>query len=147
MKKSYFYTLSLKPINVFFDIIADMIFQGVFMRFFLLFILFTLTLFGESTFITKQEYASSLYKNPRGIGCGHCHGENGEGKVIANYIHKKKKRSFIGPQINNVDFRRFYAALTRSKKGMPRYYLTQREIEALYFYLHQNDKKEEKHAH
>jgi mono/diheme cytochrome c family protein len=116
------------------------------MRFLLLFSFISSMLYAQSTFITKQEYASSLYKNPRGIGCGHCHGPNGEGKVIARYIHKKKPRAFVGPQINNVDFRNFYKALTQSKKGMPRYYLTQREIEALYFYLHQNDTKEDENA-
>jgi len=116
------------------------------MRFILLLFSCYFFLHAESNFITKQEYASQLYKNPRGIGCGHCHGANGEGKVIANYTHKNKKRSFIGPQINNVSFGDFYKALTKSKKGMPRYYLTQREIEALYFYLHQDDAQEEDDA-
>ena len=38
-------------------------------------------LFGGSSFITPLEYASQLYKNPRGIGCHLCHGDNGEGKT------------------------------------------------------------------
>jgi cytochrome c553 len=116
------------------------------MRLILALVTLIFTLYGQSNFITKQEYAAQLYKNPRGIGCGLCHGEHGEGKVIANYVHKKKKRSFVGPQINNVAFREFYKALTKSKKGMPRYYLTQGEIEALYFYLHQDDMTEENDA-
>jgi hypothetical protein len=123
--------------------IAEIIFEGLYMQrktgVFIFFLPFMLC--AESTFITKQEYASQLYKNPRGIGCEHCHGKSGQGKVIANYMHKNKKRSFVGPQINNVEFRAFYKALNESKKGMPRYYLTQKEIEALYFYLHQNDTK------
>jgi len=93
-----------------------------------------------------MEYASQLYKNPRGIGCQSCHGENGEGKVIANYIYKKKKKSFIGPQINNIDFSTFYKVLNKRKRGMPRYFLTIQEIKALYFYLHKNDKKKKKHV-
>jgi len=37
-----------------------------------------------------MEYASSLYKNPRGIGCQKCHGLKGEGKLIAKYIDTKR---------------------------------------------------------
>jgi hypothetical protein len=80
------------------------------MRYLLLFI-FPYFLFGDTSFITPLEYASQLYKNPRGIGCHHCHGENGEGKIVATYIHKKKKKSFEGPVINSLDFNTFYKAL------------------------------------
>ncbi len=103
-------------------------------------------LFATTSFITQREYASQLYKNPRGIACGRCHGNKGEGKLIANYIHKNKKKSFIGPRINNVTYAQFYKALNSRKRGMPHYYLTTKEIEALYFYLHQNDKKKVKDA-
>ena len=113
---------------------------------YILLLLTPLYLFASSSFITQSEYASQLYKNPRGIACGRCHGDYGEGKLIANYIHKNKKKSFVGPQINNVKYTEFYKALNSRKKGMPRYYLTQKEIEALYFYLHQNDKKKAKDA-
>jgi len=102
--------------------------------------------FSSSTFITPMEYASQLYKNPRGIGCQSCHGENGEGQIIANYIYKKKKKSFIGPPINNIGFNEFYKVLNERKRGMPRYFLTIQEIKALYFYLHKNDKKKIKHV-
>ncbi|QOP45618.1 c-type cytochrome [Sulfurimonas paralvinellae] len=103
-------------------------------------------LFASSSFITQREYASQLYKNPRGIACGRCHGAKGEGKLIANYVHKNKKKSFIGPRINNIKYTEFFKALNTRKKGMPRYYLTPKEIEALYFYLHQNDKKKVKNV-
>lgn len=103
------------------------------------FFLFPFFLFGETTFITPMEYASQLYKNPRGIGCQHCHGEHGEGKLVATYIDKKEKKSFGGPAINKIDFNKFYIALGKRKKGMPRYYLTIKEVKALYLYLHQND--------
>lgn len=105
-----------------------------------------LLLVAASTFITPMEYASQLYKNPRGIGCQSCHGDNGEGKIIANYVHKDKKKSFIGPQINNIAFSEFYRVLNKRKRGMPRYFLTTQEIKALYFYLHKNDKKKKKHV-
>ena len=99
-------------------------------------------LFATSSFITPKEYASQLYKNPRGIGCQFCHGENGEGKLIANYIYKGKKRSFKGPIINKMSFETFNKALNRRKNGMPRYYLTHKEIQALYLHLHKNDKND-----
>lgn len=102
---------------------------------YILFLLLPLYLFGESSFITPMEYASSLYKNPRGIGCDNCHGLNGEGKVVARYIHKKEKKTFEGPKINNIDFNNFYKALNTRKRGMPRYFLTRKEVQALYFYL------------
>ncbi|QOP41229.1 c-type cytochrome [Sulfurimonas marina] len=111
---------------------------------YILFLILSISLFSESNFITPMEYASSLYKNPRGIGCHRCHGENGEGKLIANYVHKGKKKSFDGPIIKDLSYEKFYKALNKRKKGMPRYFLTDNEIEALYLYLHRNDKKSEK---
>lgn len=107
------------------------------MKHILLFI-FSLNLFGSSSFITQMEYASQLYKNPRGIGCHHCHGADGEGKLIATYIEKDEKKSFIGPVINQLDFKTFYLTLNQRIDGMPRYFLTQKEIEALYHYLQQS---------
>ena len=106
------------------------------------FLVAPLALLATSTFITPLEYASQLYKNPRGIGCQYCHGDKGEGKLIAKYVHKNKQRSFSGPAINEIDFNNFYKAVNRRKDSMPRYYLTRKEIEALYLYLHQNEKKE-----
>jgi hypothetical protein len=82
-----------------------------------------------------MEYASSLYKNPRGIGCYKCHGDSGEGRLVAKYIHKKETKTFGGPAINSIDFNGFYKALNTRKNGMPRYFLTTKEIQALYFYL------------
>ncbi len=102
-----------------------------------LFLLLPFLLSAKSSFITPMEYSSSLYKNPRGIGCNNCHGENGEGRLVATYIHKKEKKSFSGPSINNIDYNKFYRALTIRKRGMPRYFLTKKEIKSLYFFLQQ----------
>ncbi len=93
-------------------------------------------LFAQTTFITPMEYAAQLYKNPRGIGCQHCHGDNGEGKLIAKYIHKDEKKSFVGPAINHLDFKTFNKQLNKRKRGMPRYFLTLEEVKALYLYVH-----------
>jgi hypothetical protein len=114
--------------------------KGRFMRN-ALFLLLPFSLLAESSFITPLEYASSLYKNPRGIGCHKCHGEFGEGRVVATYEHKNEKKSFVGPVINSMDFNDFFKSLNVRKNGMPRYFLTQKEIKALYFYL-QEKKKE-----
>ena len=108
---------------------------------YILFLSIPLLLMALSSFITETEYASQLYKNPRGIGCYHCHGENGEGKLIANYVHKKEKKSFSGPAIHEMSFAAFHKALNERKRGMPRYFLTKKEVKALYFYLQQNNIK------
>ena len=82
---------------------------------YIVFLLLHFSLFADTSFITQMEYSSSIYKNPRGIGCQHCHGDNGEGKVVATYIHKKEKRVFAPPAINNMHFKEFYKALNHSK--------------------------------
>ncbi len=96
-----------------------------------------LELFSESDFITPLEYSTQLYKDPRGIGCQHCHGENGEGKLVAKYSHKNKNKEFRGPKISGSSFKYFFKALNKTNKGMPRYYPTKKEAQALYFYLNQ----------
>ena len=106
-----------------------------------LFLLVPFYLFAKTSFITPMEYASSLYKNPRGIGCHLCHGENGEGKRVAAYMHKNEKKNFGGPAINSLDFNKFYSTLNVRKRGMPRYFLTKKEIQALYFYLQEKHNK------
>lgn len=111
---------------------------------YILLLFLSIFLMAESTFISPIEYASQLYKNPRGIGCQHCHGNNGEGKLVATYIHKKEKREFRGPAINGMDFNDFYKALNIRKRGMPRYFLTKKEVQALYLYLNQEKKNVKK---
>lgn len=110
------------------------------MRYLLIFLFYSLS-FGDTSFITPMEYASQLYKNPRGIGCHLCHGEKGEGKLVATYVHKKKKKTFEGPVINNLDFNAFYEALNERKIAMPRYFLTKKEVQALYLYLQETKDK------
>ena len=110
---------------------------------YILFFLPPLALFATASFITPAEYASQLYKNPRGIGCNKCHGESGEGRLIATYKHKGKKRFFRGPKISRMHYSEFYRALNSRKRAMPRYFLTDREIQALYLHLHQDKNKQE----
>lgn len=105
------------------------------MRIFAVFLL-CFPLFAADSFITMEEYARQLYSNPRGIGCHHCHGEDGKGKVIATFTHKNEQHEFAGPPIDTVSFATFSKALNSRVRGMPRYFLTKNEIRALYYFLH-----------
>ena len=91
------------------------------------------------SFITKEEYASSLYQNPRGIGCNLCHGNHGEGKLIASYKEDGQRKNFVGKPIDKITFMEFYNKLHMKIRGMPRYYLTDSEIQNLYYYLHREE--------
>ncbi len=98
-------------------------------------VLITLLSLKAEDFITKMEYAKMLYSNPRGIGCISCHGERGEGSVIAKYKHKGKNKELLAPAINSLSKKRFFKAFEDSDSVMPKYFLTNSEIEALYFYV------------
>ncbi len=90
-------------------------------------------------FITTLEYGKMLYHNPRGISCAKCHGENAKGKIIAKYIKKGKTYIIKAPDIQNISYDDLKNRLLHYKKlsVMPRYsYLTKKEIEALYLYIH-----------
>jgi hypothetical protein len=105
------------------------------MRIFAVFML-CFPLFAVDSFITTEEYAQQLYSNPRGIGCHHCHGDDGKGKVVATYTQKKEQHEFAGPAIDKVPFATFSRALDSRVRGMPRYFLTKNEIRTLYYFLH-----------
>jgi len=91
---------------------------------------------ADDAFITQQEYAAQLYHNPRGIGCHLCHGEQGEGMVIARYKHNGVDKRFETAPITGLDQAGFDRALQREIKGMPHYFLTAKERKTLYTYLH-----------
>lgn len=84
----------------------------------------------------ENEYGKNLYENPRGIACNKCHGDKGQGGIIAKYKHKGIEKSLVAPRINNIDFSTFSQALHRQKGVMPMYYLTDEEIKAMYIYLY-----------
>ncbi|MDD4855130.1 MAG: cytochrome c [Sulfuricurvum sp.] len=98
-----------------------------------------LHVYGAASFITKEEYAAGLYHNPRGIGCQMCHGESGEGRKIAAYKEKGEQKVFQGNPINRIPFSEFYHHVNSKIVGMPRYYLTDTEIQTLYYYLHRKE--------
>ncbi|MDR2635583.1 MAG: cytochrome c [Campylobacteraceae bacterium] len=86
-------------------------------------------------FITRMEYAKLLYLNPRGIGCDKCHGSDAKGKVIAFYKQKGETKRLAAPPINNVTKDVFLKALNNPKTIMPKYSLTDEEMQSLYEYV------------
>ncbi|MDD5117567.1 MAG: cytochrome c [Sulfuricurvum sp.] len=104
---------------------------------FVLFLAFMIS--HADSFITKEEYASGLYHNPRGVGCHLCHGEAGEGKLIARYKDEGEMKVFAGKPINKLSFKEFDEKVNSRIVGMPRYYLTDNEIQILYYYLHREE--------
>jgi len=104
------------------------------MKVFFIVLLFLSSVFAED-FITKMEYAKMLYANPRGIGCNKCHGNTGEGSLIARYKVKGKMIDLRAPAINNIKKEDFFKALNETHKVMPTYFLTNKEIDTLYFFV------------
>lgn len=96
------------------------------------------TIVSEYDFITANEYGKYLYENPRGISCKRCHGEFGEGKMIAKYIKNGKEVELKAPNIVTLSKEKFELALINSKGVMPKYYLTKQEIDAIYAYIKSN---------
>ncbi len=101
----------------------------------LLVLLLSSFLFGEDSFITQYEYGEMLYKNPRGIGCIHCHGKHGEGAYIASYVEDGKKVVLRGPDIRKVTLEALKKSLVKRYRIMPTYFLTDSEIRALHYFL------------
>jgi len=110
----------------------------------LVFIFSFVSLIAKESFITPKEYAQQLYKNPRGISCKPCHGDRGEGNIIATYRDNGELKTLKGPAINKLSFREFAKKMNSSNSGMPRYYLIDSEIKALYLHIHLYDKKKQK---
>jgi len=110
----------------------------------ILLLIITLQAKEKDSFITEQEYAKHLYKNPRGIGCNKCHGKKGEGMVISTYKDKGEKKVLKTVSNNDLDFELFKTAFLKKNGVMPKYFLTSNEIKTLYVYLHNKPKKEGK---
>lgn len=89
------------------------------------------------SFISVYEYGEMLYKNPRGIGCDKCHGKKGEGMELGSYKRNEKIVKITAPLISLASFSELKTSLSHNRKRsvMPRYFLTDGEIEALAYYL------------
>ncbi len=91
--------------------------------------------YGED-FISEYEYGQMLYKNPRGVSCAKCHGDLGEGSFIASFINNDGiEEKFYGPDIRKLDLPTFKKAISKGGKIMPKFYLTNKEIEAIFKYI------------
>ncbi|MEA3513045.1 MAG: hypothetical protein U9R37_05535 [Campylobacterota bacterium] len=123
--------------------------------------LFSQTSFDNS-FITKYEYGKMLYKNPRGISCSRCHGDDARGKIISTFTHIKNKKKYtctiktedittisyddflltLDPKLEkpkkNFDKTQVCEKLTY-RNSMPTYFLTPEELSSIHFYLINKD--------
>jgi len=133
----------------------------------LIFLFFTTMLLGKSdfnnSFITKYEYGKMLYENPRGISCVKCHGKDARGKEITTFTHIRNKKKYTctikSDDITDITYKNFLLTLDpRLKKpkkkfakneickkltygnSMPTYFLTNEELNSIYFYLKNKDK-------
>ena len=104
-------------------------------------LLFLLPLFSfaNEDFISHYEYGQMLYANPRGVSCSQCHGEKGEGKVIVSYTEKNEKKVIKGMDIRRESLSRMIQSVNVDHPIMPRYYLTNEEIKAIYDYLQEEN--------
>lgn len=100
-----------------------------------LLILLPLLLCGEEGFISHYEYGEMLYENPRGVSCAQCHGASGEGRIIVKYKDAEGVQALRGADIRHDDLATMITAVRAYHKVMPRYYLTNKEVEAIYDYL------------
>ena len=93
------------------------------------------------SFISHYEYGEMLYNNPRGVSCSECHGKSGEGKVIVQYKAKLEKEPIKGADIRQKSLATMIDSIARYHKVMPRYYLTDDEVGAIYDYLQKKNQK------
>ena len=100
-----------------------------------LWLLFPLLLWGQEDFISHYEYGEMLYNNPRGVSCAECHGKAGEGKVIVHYQDLHGKEEIKGADIRKSTLKEMIISVNSYHKVMPRYYLTDEEVKAIYDYL------------
>jgi len=97
--------------------------------------LLPLLLQAEEEFISHYEYGQMLYNNPRGVSCAQCHGKKGEGSDIVTYKEHNATKRLKGPDIRLVSYEQMQKSLNDTHTIMPRYYLTDEEIRAIYDYI------------
>ncbi len=113
---------------------------------------------NDNSFITQYEYGKMLFNNPRGISCKKCHGDKAQGKFISKFEHKVKSKKYNCVvetyDIKNVNLNDFRDKLDQQKKDkkinfkqddvckkliygniMPKYFLTNDEVDSIYFYI------------
>jgi cytochrome c553 len=83
--------------------------------------------------ISEFEYGQMLYNNPRGVSCMPCHGVRGSS--IVSYDSKGKKITLVAPNIVDKSIKEYKKATQKGAKIMPKYFLTDKELSAIYRYI------------
>lgn len=112
----------------------------------------------NESFITKYEYGKMLYNNPRGISCAKCHGQDAKGMSLSKFKHREKDKVFHceikTEDITTISLVNFTTKLDPEVLAekpqfektdvcakmiygntMPRYFLTNNELESIYYYI------------
>ncbi len=92
-------------------------------------------------YISEFEYGQMLYQKPRGVSCVPCHGDHGEGERIARYRSGGNERVLRGPDIRRATLAQIKKAVSTGPGVMPRYFLTDEEIKALYTYIREAERR------
>ena len=101
-----------------------------------------LLLGANEDFITHYEYGQMLYSNPRGVSCSQCHGDNGEGRIIVSFKDVDGKKKVIkGLDIREKSLSTMVNSVDTYHEIMPRYYLTDEEVKAIFDYLKKKNEK------
>jgi adenine-specific DNA methylase len=82
-----------------------------------------------------------LYNNPRGVSCSQWHGSSGEGTKIVEFRDIHGKQAIQGPDIRKESLYRMVNSINRYHEIMPRYYLTNEEVKAIYDYLQEKNRE------
>jgi len=99
-------------------------------------------LFAKEDFISEYEYGEMLYNNPRGISCTSCHGEYAQGKKIVEYYTTDGKRVVVkGSDIRDITLTELHKSLNKNHRIMPRYYLANKEVIAIYKYIKEKNRR------
>ncbi|MEA1953225.1 MAG: cytochrome c [Campylobacterota bacterium] len=93
---------------------------------------------ANEDFISHYEYGEMLYNSPRGVSCTQCHGKDGAGKEIVSFKDKEGKQIIQGSDIRNTSYKDVLQSVNTYHMIMPRYYLTDKEVKAIYDYLQKN---------
>ncbi len=105
----------------------------------LLFIL-PLLLGANEDFISHYEYGEMLFNHPRGVSCSQCHGKDGAGTIIVKFRDEEGKEAVIkGSDIRRDTLQSMIKSVNSYHEIMPRYYLTDEEVEAIYDYLQEKN--------
>ena len=92
-------------------------------------------LMNAEEIISEFEYGQMLYNNPRGVSCMPCHGIKGEGREIVSYRDKGEEKVLSAPNIIKKSFKEYKRAIKKGPKIMPKYFLTDEELRAIYSYI------------